>query len=159
MFLLAGMQIALFYSLYHDMFQICKQGKDYFSDKWNYLDIVYIILGYYNIYLQYSGGTLELQSKIVFICIVLLCLMKTFFYMRIVMSYSYIVTMIVNVVADLRVFLLFFTILILMFSAIFDVIAKSNADEYKEVGPFLGNFFLTLRLSLGDFDVGVLTDG
>jgi hypothetical protein len=84
--------------------------------------------------------------------------MKTFFFMRIFMAYSYIVTMIVNVVADLKVFLLFFTILIIMFSAIFDVIAKSNADEYSKVGPFLANFFLTLRLSLGDFDFGVLTD-
>jgi hypothetical protein len=131
---------------------------EYFSDKWNYLDVVYLGLGYYNIYLQYIGETWELQSKIVFICVVLLCLMKTFFFMRIVMSYSYIVTMIVNVVADLKVFLLFFTILITMFSAIFDVIAKSNADEYEKVGPFMGNFFLTLRLSLGDFDFGVLSD-
>lgn len=153
------MQIALFYSLYHDMFQLCKQGfSDYFSDKWNYLDVVYIILGYVNIQLQYSTKTWALESKLCFIAVVLLCLVKTFFYMRIIMSYSYIVTMIVNVIADLRVFLLFFTILILMFSAIFDVIAKSNAPEYDKVGPFLGNFLLTLRLSLGNFDFGVLTD-
>lgn len=122
------------------------------------MDVIYVSLGFYNIYLQYQGGTLELGAKIVFICVVMLCLMKTFFFMRIFMAYSYIVTMIVNVVADLKVFLLFFTILIIMFSAIFDVIAKSNADEYSKVGPFLANFFLTLRLSLGDFDFGVLTD-
>lgn len=132
---------------------------EYFADAWNYLDVVYLSLGYYNIFLQYMGGTWEVNAKITFICVVLLSLIKTFFFMRIEMSYSYIVTMIVNVVSDLKVFLLFFTILIIMFSAIFDVIAKSNADEYKMVGPFLGNFFLTLRLSLGDFDFGVLTDG
>jgi len=43
------------------------------------------------------------------------------------MSFSYIVTMIINVVYDLKVFLLFFTILIIMFSCIFDVIAKNEA--------------------------------
>lgn len=91
-----------------------------------------------------------------FIVCVLICLAKTFFFMRIVMSYSYIVTMILNVVADLGVFLLFFAILIVMFSAILDVIAKNDASEYANIGPFMGNVFTTLRLSLGDFDFGVL---
>lgn len=51
---------------------------------------------------------------------------------------------------------MFFTILIVMFSAIFDVIAKNNAKEYRHLGPFVGNCMTTLRLSLGDFDFGVL---
>lgn len=83
--------------------------------------------------------------------------MKTFFFLRIIMSYSYIVTMIVNVVKDLRVFILFFSILMVMFSAVFDVIAKAEADEYSKITPFFGNFFLTIRLSLGDFNFDVLT--
>ena len=90
------------------------------------------------------------------IMVVLMCLMKTFFFMRIVKSFSYIVTMIISVVADLRVFLLFFTVLIVMFSAVFDVISKNDAPEYKHLNPFLGNVMTTLRLSLGDFDFGVL---
>lgn len=76
--------------------------------------------------------------------------------MRIVKSFSYIVTMIMSVVADLQVFMIFFTILILMFSMVFDVIAKNDAAEYQHVGWFMGNFLTTLRLSLGDFDFGVL---
>jgi hypothetical protein len=90
------------------------------------------------------------------IMVVLICLLKTFFFMRIRMGFSYIVTMIINVVYDLQVFLLFYGILILMFSAIFDVISKNDAEEYKNLGPFIGNFMTTLRLSLGDFDFGVL---
>ena len=50
--------------------------------------------------------------------------------MRIVQQFSYIVTMIMSVVKDLQVFMLFFTILILMFSMVFDVIAKNDAAEY-----------------------------
>jgi len=46
-----------------------------------------------------------------------------------------------------------------MFSAVFDVIAKNDADEYKNLGPFMGNVMTTLRLSLGDFDFGVLESG
>jgi len=87
---------------------------------------------------------------------VLTSLMKTFFYMRVLESFSYIVTMVQNVVKDLRVFLAFFGILVFMFSLIFDVIAKNDAAEYHNVPPFFGNVLTTLRLALGDFDFGVL---
>jgi hypothetical protein len=156
MYGLAGMQVGMFYAAWHDAFQMVKLQGEYFKDKWNYLDIVYILLGYYNIWLQHSGATLALRSRIVFIAIIYLCLMKTFFFLRIVMSYSYIVTMIVNVVADLRVFLLFFAILMVMFSAVFDVIGRAQAEEYTNINPFFANLFLTIRLSLNDFDFGLL---
>ena len=92
------------------------------------------------------------------IIITVVCLLKTFFFMRIVKSFSYIVTMIISVVADLKVFMLFFFILIIMFSMIFNVISPNPADEYRHVGLFWGNVLTTLRLSLGDFDFGVLEE-
>lgn len=85
-------------------------------------------------------------------------LFKLFFYMRIIERFSYIVTMIVSVFADLETFLVFYGILILMFSLIFDVISRNPAGEYAKIGPFVGNLFTTLRLSLGDFDFGVLEE-
>jgi len=87
---------------------------------------------------------------------VLTSLFKTFFYMRVLESFSYIVTMVINVVSDLKVFLCFFGVLVFMFSLIFDVIAKNDAPEYHNVPPFMGNVLTTLRLALGDFDFGVL---
>ena len=101
-------------------------------------------------------GTLELASKLVMISLLMVALLKTFFFLRIVLTFSYIVTMIINVVYDLRVFLLFFIILIIVFSGIFDVISRNDAEEYKYVSPFFGNVLTTLRLALGDFDFGVL---
>jgi hypothetical protein len=68
--LLAFMQIALFYSLYHDLFQLYTLRGEYFAEKWNYLDIIYLMLGFYNIFLQYMGGTWELNAKLTFICLV-----------------------------------------------------------------------------------------
>lgn len=120
------------------------------------MDVMHISLGYLNIYNQINVGTWELESKITMIFVTIVCLIKTFFFMRIVKSFSYIVTMIINVVIDLKVFMLFFLILIIMFSMIFDVIAPNPADEYKYVGLYWGNVLTTLRLSLGDFDFGVL---
>ena len=43
-------------------------------------------------------------------------IIKSFFYLRIFKSLSFLVTMIYTVIADLQVFLLFFTILIVLFA-------------------------------------------
>lgn len=67
-------------------------------------------------------GTFEIIPKCVLIAVILLCLMKLFFFLRIFMKLSYIVTMIMQVMKDLRTFFIFFTILIGMFSLVFDVI-------------------------------------
>jgi hypothetical protein len=92
------------------------------------------------------------------IAVILLCLLKWFFFMRIFMKLSYIVTMIMQVMKDLRVFFLFFTILIAMFSLVFDVITINNNPDYREVGTIAGSLLSTLRLSLGDTDFNFLED-
>lgn len=138
---------------------MAKQGLQYLQDPWNFVDILNIGMGYFSVYCQLYNGTWELTSKLAMIFVILICMLKTFFFMRIVMRFSYIVTMIINVVGDLKVFLLFFVILIVMCSMIFDVIAIPNATEYDKIGYFWGNMMTTLRLSLGDFDFGMLTEG
>jgi hypothetical protein len=61
--------------------------------------------------------------------------------------------MIQNVIWDLRIFLIFYMILIVMFSLIVDIIQKNDeAGEYEKIGFFSGGILTTLRLSLGDFD-------
>ena len=54
--------------------------------------------------------------------IIILLIFKTFFFLRIIESYTPIVIMLVNVMYDLRVFLLFYFILLLMYSLLFGVI-------------------------------------
>ena len=135
-----------------------KQGMEYFADPWNYVDMIHITMGYANVACQWGVGTWHLSSKIVIIIVVLVCLLKTFFFMRIVQKFSYIVTMIIGVIGDLKVFMIFFVILIFMFSLIFDVISVNRSEEYDNIGYLMGNVFTTLRLSLGDFDFSVLTD-
>jgi len=103
-------------------------------------------------------GTWNIYSKIVMIVVVYTSLIKTFYFMKIVQQFSYIVTMITSVIVDLRIFLLFFVVLILNFSMVFDVISRNNSDEYRKVGPYVGNLLSTLRLSLGDFDFSLIED-
>ena len=49
------------------------------------------------------------------IMVILLAIVKTFFYLRVFESLSYIVTMLKNVIYDLRVFLIFYFMVILWF--------------------------------------------
>lgn len=130
------------------------------KDAWNYNDILYCGLGWLNIQQQWSGYTWSLSSKIVSIVVLLLCLVKTMFFFRIFLDFSYIVTMMIQVCIDLKVFNIFFLLLIIMFSLIFDIIDVDAAqqDEYKATGQFIGNFLQTFRLSLGDFDFSFLSE-
>jgi hypothetical protein len=40
----------LVYPLYYDGTQVFRQGWDYMNDVWNYVDLLHIFLGYFNIY-------------------------------------------------------------------------------------------------------------
>ena len=59
--------------------------------------------------------------------------------------------MIISVVKDLQVFMIFFSILIFMFSMVFDIFNRNNTAEYLQLNHFVRNILTTLRLSLGDF--------
>ena len=117
----------------------------------------HIFFGYLKIMFQLSdNGTWNIYSKILMIVVILTCLIKTLFFMKIFTNFSYIVTMIIGVVIDLKIFLVFFAILITMFSMIFNVISRNEAEEYKKIGYLAGNLFATFRLALGDFDFGLI---
>jgi hypothetical protein len=86
-------------------------------------------------------------------------MIKLFFFLRIFSKLTYIVTMLVQVSKDLQIFLTFFMVVIFMGALCFDlVIDASSIDEYRKIGPFLGSFVYTLRLSLGDFDFDLIDD-
>jgi hypothetical protein len=55
-------------------------------------------------------------------------LIKTFFFLRIFDDMSYIVTMMKKVFYDLRIFMFFYAILVLMFSAILSILKVGNYE-------------------------------
>lgn len=58
--------------------------------------------------------------------------------------------------SDIRVFLVFFTLMTLFCSMIFNIISINEASEYRNVSKFWGNFLNVMRLSLGDFGFDLL---
>ena len=143
----------LFYSAFYEVAQLCRAGLLYFFSASNFIDLSYVLVGYYNMYCQLFIGTSVFWCKLIFVIVIILSLMKTFYFMKIFMDFSYVVTMIYQVVFDLKSFLLFYFILVVFLSIILDVILMSNPDpNYKAVGPFSGNILALMRISLGDFD-------
>lgn len=84
-------------------------------------------------------GAFELLPKILMTVIIILALNKTFFFLRIFESLSPIVTMLTNVIYDLRIFLLFYTILVVLFSLLLGVLGVGNVKvpgEFKDIYEF-----------------------
>lgn len=104
------------------------------------------------------------------IIVLLLALVKSLFFLRIFDSLSYLVTLLRNVIYDLRIFMVFYGILMFMFSLIIGVLGVANFStnpelakklstgvpgyEYRYVGLFFGNMIQIVRMSIGDLDFG-----
>lgn len=145
--------ICLAVPLIYEFYQVKTLGVTlYFGDLSNYLDIMHIGFGFINIYFQINMGIFNIMSKTVIIIEIILSLAKTFVFMRIVLSFSYIVTMIVNVIIDMNVFFLYFFIQVLFFSLTFAVVSKHDYGAYRMLSPLMGNFIFGLRLSLGNHE-------
>lgn len=124
--------VGILYPALYDMTQMFRNGPwPYFTDANNYSDLLYISLSIANIILQLRLGPFDIVSKIFMCFIVLLLVSKTFFFLRIFPVLTPIVVMITNVIYDLRIFLLFYAILIALFSQIFAVLGLGN--EWQRV--------------------------
>ena len=83
-------------------------------------------------------------------------LFKLFFFLRIYKKLSVITTMILTCMSDLKVFLIFFMVLVTSFGTMMNVLAPNPQIEYRKLPPFLGGVLSCLRISLGDFDFTIL---
>jgi hypothetical protein len=117
-------------------------------------------------------------TKILGILFVFIMLTKSFFYFRMWESFTKLVIMVINVVGDLREFLIFYLFIMLMLSMILAILGVGNnqfipnevqreyvfklendpsnvksypMDEYGGVPGIFRNFLVIMRYSLGDY--------
>jgi len=123
--LLTTIGLLLIYPLVYDTTQLMKQGfKSYFSQFWNYIDLLNIYGGIFNLYMQIYHRDLHFTLYLYAMLIVCM-LFKVFFFFRIKRSFSVITTMIMTCIYDLRIFMLFFCILCIFFGGCFSVLAPN----------------------------------
>ena len=128
--------VGILYPALYEGTQMFKAGTSYFDDPWNYADMIFIWGSLITLVLQNTIGPAALVSKILMIVIVFLALIKTFFFLRLFTALSPIVTMLTNVIYDLRIFLGFYGILILMFALHLGIIGIGNPyipGKFKDV--------------------------
>jgi hypothetical protein len=117
------LSLAIIYPWIYDLIQLIQAGpKVYFSDPWNYADVYYIYGSIINIFLQIFLDKWNVWVIINLSLIIVLMIIKTFFFLRIRESFTPIVIMLTNVIYDLRIFLMFYSILLFIFSLLFSVI-------------------------------------
>lgn len=167
--LLAG----LIYPTIYESIQVFKFGAStYLSEFGNYFDLLYIWGSVAMSIIHVILSPFNFLAKIVMISVIFLSVIRTFKFLRIFQAYSPIVTMLQNVIYDLRIFLFFYIILTALFSLLIGVLGIGNRNvpgifkdtfgeeesgfpgvEYKEIGLFVGNIINTLRVSTGDFEI------
>ena len=127
----------------YDTIQLIRSGLDYFKDAWNWTDIVFQYSGIVNIVFQFQyqtrmsdylaqtranpdatdlEGPDDLWCTVTMTIVLLMALFKTFFFLRISDTLAYLVTLIRKCIVDLKIFLLFYVILIYMFALIVGVL-------------------------------------
>lgn len=160
--------VCIIYPFSYDSIQLYKQKWDYFKDQWNYSDMAFHWSGICNLFFQFTGKPDDLQAQITMTLVLLLALIKSLFFLRIFDSLSYLVTLLRSVIYDLRIFMLFYAILMFMFSLILGVLGLSNFSrdpelveglgnsvpgiEYQHIGYLIGNMIHVVRISIGDND-------
>ena len=167
-----GLLVGIFYPFVYECIQAYNIGlADYATDLGNYFDMLYILSSVAMSLIHLVIDPFQFVSKVVMIVSIMLSIIRTFKMMKIFSDFSPIVTMLSNVVYDLRIFLFFYLILTALFSILIGVLGIGNMNvntlfsdefkgeaeypgvEFKHVGLLIGNFLETLRISTGDFTV------
>jgi len=160
-----GSNICLIYPTVYLLVQLCMKGPLFLMKRDQLIDNLHVCLGYYNIFTLYQISSHDemyninnlFECKVTTILQVFVSLYKMFEFLKVIKQFSYIVTMILQVMSDIRVFLLFFFVMTLFLSMIFNVISPNEAPEYRNVTKFWANFLNVMRLALGDFGFDLLS--
>ena len=128
--------VGIAYPACYEGIQFVHEGpSEYFNDSWNYSDFISIFSGIINIGQQFIMSPFTVAARANMILVVFMLLLKTLFFLRVIESMSSIVTMIRNVVYDLRVFLTFYAIITVLFSLLIDILGIGNfklAEEFAK---------------------------
>lgn len=172
------MGLFLVYPWLYDFTQLCFLGpRAYLQDGYNYIDMFYIYGGYVNIIVSVVYGPYLLFCKITIMTIIIIIISKSFFFLRIFPSFTPIVVMLNTVIYDLKIFLVFYIFLLLMYGQTLAVLGVGNinrtglfqdrygnrehldepypGEEYHGIGQMAGYFLWAMRISLGDYDTVV----
>jgi len=149
--------VSLFFFI-NEMVQFKKHGIYYLFSIWNYIDLGPPILAWATVGMdivqqkQTEPGITETTIRITQGVASFFIWIKFLYFLRVFDTTGYLIRMIIDVIRDMRAFMIILLVTIIAFANSFFSISEANLEEDKFVSGFLDSIFFTYRLSLGDWD-------
>ena len=142
------------YFFYVEVVQFIKDPKDYFSDFWNFSDLFsYSLCLIVVICDRVPGIPSSVNRPIASICLIILWI-KLFYFLRVFESTSRLIRMIIEIVNDMKNFLMVLGIGIIGFSGGFYILQQGLTEEADGTpGNVFMSIIYTYRLAQGDFQL------
>lgn len=133
----------------YELVQVKKEGKDYFEDVWNYLEVTGMIVFYIGAGLDIKNETISQELRVLWCFSVMFSLIKIIYLVRVFKQLNFLVTMIITVVNEVMYFMLLFSVFLLTFAEC-NHIVDIDVVSYGRTPKLIGQFFGVLRLAMGD---------
>ena len=151
---IAGVFIILFnwFWSYVEITQLLFHKLEYFKSFWNLLDMFQLILSFTNVILNFANANYQNINRTWSISVLILYF-KLFYFLRIFFATGYLISMILEIVVDMKYFLWVLIISACAFGNSFWILGRNS-----ESGNFAGEeitdgFIFSYRMILGDFQV------
>jgi hypothetical protein len=138
--------------------QLISGGFDYLLQVWNYLDLIPPLLITAIVILNFLEMDNFPEIRTMHAVAALLNWFKLLYFLRIFSSTGYLVRMIINVIVDMRIFLVVFTIILLGFADAFATLSLGSEESAQYVTGFIDSLVYTYRIALGDYATDTYDD-
>ncbi|CDW84989.1 wd-40 repeat protein [Stylonychia lemnae] len=154
--LLAVNLIFAVYFIHNEIRQFCLQGTKYFQSYWNYIDMI-PPLGIFaftiiTVLSEYDYEIDEATKRSIQAITTFFMWFKFLYFLRIFRSTSYLITMIFEVIYDMRFFFAVLLITMIAFGDSFLSISYGNNELDRFTHSFTDSIIYTYRMILGDFE-------
>lgn len=100
----------------YEMIQLSQEGRDYFLDFWNYMEVIGIIIFYIAAVLDIIHPSISNTLRILWSFSVMFSLIKIIYLVRVFKQLNFLVTMVITVVNEVQFFMLLFSVFLLTFA-------------------------------------------
>ena len=165
---------AIVYPVVYELIQVVQIGFiDYITDFQNIQTITFVVTGLLNALIHYYESPYHFEAKLVMTLNLMMSLARTLEMLRILATFSPIVTMMAGVLREFKDFIFFFFLLVFFFSMGISILQLNNelaSDAYKDdiiaagghgypgaeyqyLKGYIRSFFMMFRVSTGDTNI------
>ena len=147
------------YFLHNEYWQLkyCSSTWIYFTSIWNYIDLIPIVMVFAAIFISFLSSLNKQQEylqceRYVNAVASFFIWFKLLYFFRIFRVYGHLIKTIIQVLIDMKVFVVILLMSLLAFSGTFFILAQNNEGDDIYAKSYIQSLMQTFQLMLGDFD-------